>query len=320
MTRDKAMQVIAHRGGAALRVENTLAAFDNAMTLGAAGAELDVHLSRDGQVIVHHDGALHPGYCKGADGTWIDEDNRPRIADLSLAELQRYEIGVPRPGSDYARRHPRIVPVPGQCIPLLRDVIQLAKMRSPHFRLVIEIKTPMEHAARQAWRNLLDATLDILREEDFFARAILCSFDWGALVTAKKQCPELSTWFTTVPLSWFEPGQPPREDDPPDPDYLQTLRTLYGSGAASWYAGLNPRRLAGGYPEAVASAGGDAWFMYDRDCTAARVNALHARGLLAATWSINEPDRDRLTRLARMGMDAACLDEPDLALEATASS
>jgi glycerophosphoryl diester phosphodiesterase len=50
--------VFAHRGGAGLAPENTLAAFDNGMALGADGIELDVRLSRDGVVMVHHDRAL----------------------------------------------------------------------------------------------------------------------------------------------------------------------------------------------------------------------------------------------------------------------
>src|SRR5438477_5757655 len=50
--------VFAHRGGSALAPENTLAAFDNGLALGADGLELDVHLSRDGIVVVHHDRTL----------------------------------------------------------------------------------------------------------------------------------------------------------------------------------------------------------------------------------------------------------------------
>src|SRR4030095_5906616 len=50
--------VYAHRGGAALRPENTLAAFDHGLTLGADGLELDVQLSRGGGVGVHHDDTL----------------------------------------------------------------------------------------------------------------------------------------------------------------------------------------------------------------------------------------------------------------------
>ena len=47
--------VFAHRGGRALGPENTLVAFDLGMASGADGMELDVHLSRDGRVVVCHD-------------------------------------------------------------------------------------------------------------------------------------------------------------------------------------------------------------------------------------------------------------------------
>src|SRR6516165_2768935 len=51
-------RVFAHRGGSGLAPENTIAAFDNGLALGADGLELDVHLSRDGAVVVHHDRLL----------------------------------------------------------------------------------------------------------------------------------------------------------------------------------------------------------------------------------------------------------------------
>jgi len=50
--------VFAHRGGSALAPENTMAAFENGLALGSDGLELDVHLSRDGVVVVHHDRTL----------------------------------------------------------------------------------------------------------------------------------------------------------------------------------------------------------------------------------------------------------------------
>src|SRR5437762_10894569 len=50
--------VFAHRGGSALAPENTIAAFDRGLAAGADGLELDVHLSRDGVVVIHHDRLL----------------------------------------------------------------------------------------------------------------------------------------------------------------------------------------------------------------------------------------------------------------------
>jgi glycerophosphoryl diester phosphodiesterase len=51
--------VFAHRGGSALAPENTMAAFANAVKLGADGIELDVRLSRDGVAVVMHDRTLN---------------------------------------------------------------------------------------------------------------------------------------------------------------------------------------------------------------------------------------------------------------------
>jgi glycerophosphoryl diester phosphodiesterase len=50
--------VFAHRGGMTLGPENTLPTFDAGMQAGADGLELDVHLSSDGAVVVHHDETL----------------------------------------------------------------------------------------------------------------------------------------------------------------------------------------------------------------------------------------------------------------------
>ena len=73
--------VFAHRGGSALAPENTLAAFANGLALGADGIELDVHLSRDGVVVVHHDRTL--------DRT---TNLRGALADRTADELSRADV------------------------------------------------------------------------------------------------------------------------------------------------------------------------------------------------------------------------------------
>jgi glycerophosphoryl diester phosphodiesterase len=83
--------VFAHRGGSALAPENTIEAFDNGLRLGADGLELDVHLSRDGSVMVHHDRTLERTTAlRGplADRT-ADELRRARVPALAEV-LERY--------------------------------------------------------------------------------------------------------------------------------------------------------------------------------------------------------------------------------------
>lgn len=311
-------QLIAHRGGSGLRVENTLAAFEHAIELGAYGAELDAHLSRDGQVVVHHDDRLNPGYCRHVGGNWIDADAALPISMLSYAELQAFDISKPKPDSDYARRHPRIRSVEGQRIPLLREVIRLVKSRSQHFVLVIEIKSPELDAARKPWTALVDASLAVIDVEGFAARSILCSFDWGALRYAKSRHPRLATWFTSDPSSWFDPGQPPVADIPPEAQELARLREARAGGDAPWFAGFDPRRFAGSYVEAIAAAGGNAWFPFHRDCTARTCQESAQLGLDSAAWSANLQDRSELARLVRAGLGYLVVDYPDVDLNALA--
>src|SRR3954462_1483331 len=84
--------VFAHRGGSALAPENTIVAFDNGLALGADGIELDVHLSRDGTVVVHHDKLL--------DRT---TGLRGRLADRTADELRRANVPAL---ADVLARHP----------------------------------------------------------------------------------------------------------------------------------------------------------------------------------------------------------------------
>jgi glycerophosphoryl diester phosphodiesterase len=73
--------VFAHRGGSALAPENTMAAFANGLSLGANGVELDVHLSKDGAVVVHHDTTVD----RTTSGTGA-------VAALSQRELARLDV------------------------------------------------------------------------------------------------------------------------------------------------------------------------------------------------------------------------------------
>ena len=90
-------QVFAHRGGSALAPENTIVAFDHGLALGADGLELDVHLSRDGVVVVHHDRLLDRTTAL-----------RGPIAERTAEELRR--AGVPALGDVLARyRDARVI-------------------------------------------------------------------------------------------------------------------------------------------------------------------------------------------------------------------
>ena len=107
-----------HRGTRGLAPENSLTAFRTALALGVTTLELDVHVTRDGQVVIAHDPRLNPAFTRDAAGRWIDEPGTPLI-QLDLAELQRHEIGRARPGSRYAQMWPDQRGTDGERVPTL---------------------------------------------------------------------------------------------------------------------------------------------------------------------------------------------------------
>lgn len=76
------LQVIAHRGGAKLAPENTLAAFRQALSLGVDMIEIDVVLSKDSAIIVIHDDRID----RTTNGKGI-------VKEMMLEELKKYDAG-----------------------------------------------------------------------------------------------------------------------------------------------------------------------------------------------------------------------------------
>jgi glycerophosphoryl diester phosphodiesterase len=157
--------VFAHRGGAKLAPENTLAAFDRGLEAGADGLELDVQLSRDGLPVVNHD--LDLGRTTNATGP---------VSGMTARELAAVDAGYrfSRDGSFPWRGR-------GLGVPTLAEV--LARYRA--CPLIVEMKVDNEEMAR--------ATVDAVRAAGAVDRVCLGSFGGRALAAARSYEPRLAT-------------------------------------------------------------------------------------------------------------------------------
>ena len=158
--------VIAHRGDSAHKPENTIAAFAGALETGAAIVEFDVHLSRDGEVMVIHD----PTVDRTTNG-------RGLVRQLGLEELRRLSAGYPaRFGATYA----------GERVPTLAEVLGLLRDRA---RAMIEIKT--EAVTDDAEGGIEAHVVDEVRRAGMEKEVALISFDRRALLRCRALAPDM---------------------------------------------------------------------------------------------------------------------------------
>jgi len=158
--------VFAHRGGCALGPENTLATFDAGLAVGADGLELDVHLSADGVLVVHHDETLNRTTSEAGP-----------IARRTAAELGRiaanreWTRGVDQPAATD----------PLYMIPTLRSVFA----RYPHVPIIVEMKVDSEAMGRALAREVQDA--------DAVRRVCAAGFGLRSLRAARRALPQMAS-------------------------------------------------------------------------------------------------------------------------------
>ncbi len=160
--------IMGHRGAKAYEPENTLRSIRRALDMGVAAVEVDVHLSRDGQLVVIHDATV--------DRT---TNGSGRVADLTWAELRRLDAGG------------------GELLPSLEEVVAVVRSRAHLFVELKDRRAVPQLAAFFARQDLFadahvisfwhPALLDLRRQEPRIATGVLfvgCPVDPAGMARA----------------------------------------------------------------------------------------------------------------------------------------
>ena len=260
-----------HRGARGCRPENTLAAVEYALRQGVDGVEVDLCVTADGAVVIHHDLRLNPDTTRDAHGNWIAA--RTPLCDLPLAALRQYDVGRLRPGSAYAAQFPEQTPLDGARIPTLDECVEWVRRQAGNdVVLNLEIKSdprqpkltppPPHYAARIADK------LDQLRLPK---QTFLQSFDWNLLELLTKELNRRNLNFPTG-FTKARPYGPPA---------LQT----------------------------AANKGANIFSCDHRALTKPLVQQAHALGLEVYVWTVNE--KSDIARMIEWGVDAITTDYPE---------
>lgn len=151
--------VYAHRGASAYRTENTMSAIELAIEQGADGIEIDVHLTRDGVVAVHHDETVERVF-----------DGEGALKDLGYDELRRLRArNAPQDALAY--------------VPTLDEV--LARCASENITLNVELKTNIE-----PYPGIERAVIDAVARTGMRERVLYSSFNHQTLMVLRAIDPK----------------------------------------------------------------------------------------------------------------------------------
>ena len=155
---------ISHRGFSGAAPENTLAAFKKAIEAGSDMIELDVHLSKDREVVVIHDDTLKR-----------TTTGNGRVADFNLQELRKLDAGF-WSGSQFR----------GEKIPTLKEVFELARGK-----ILLHIELKEGDLGRYNLIDLTDRTLEEVERAGMLDQVLFGSFNLPAVDRVREKYPQL---------------------------------------------------------------------------------------------------------------------------------
>ena len=183
------IDVHGHRGTRGTRPENTLAAFREALRVGADVLEMDMNVTRDGVIVISHEKSISPDICLGPDGKKLEKP--VPIISLTLEELKKYDCGTIKNA-----RFPAQIPSPGERIPTLAEVFELVKNSTEPAAAKVGFNIETKIVPGEAELSLEPEAfaklfVDLVAKYGMTERTILQSFDWRTLKAAKKLEPKI---------------------------------------------------------------------------------------------------------------------------------
>lgn len=183
-----------HRGARGLKPENTIPAFTTALGFGVTTVELDLAITKDGQIVASHEPWMATEFCLKPDGSTFPqkEELRYNIFQMTYAEVKQWDCG--------SKPHPRF-PEQEKLVaykPLLSDVILAVENHIKSYTKYevdynIEIKSEPEgdnkfHPIPSVFSDMVYQLIDQYLPLD---RVVIQSFDFRVLKYWHEKYPEI---------------------------------------------------------------------------------------------------------------------------------
>lgn len=204
-TTNEAFDIQGHRGCRGLMPENTIPAFLKAIDIGVTTLELDVVVSKDGQLVVSHEPYLSPIICTGTAGENFEDEKKYNLYQMTYAEISKCNCG--------SKVHPKYPEQQKMKVskPLLTDMIDavenyLKQKKLPPIKYNIETKSEpkTDNIAHPTPAVFVDLLYKTLKAKGILGRATVQSFDVRTLQEIKKLNKQLSLALLIESSPYFE--------------------------------------------------------------------------------------------------------------------
>lgn len=288
------IQVYSHRAARGLMPEQTMPAYVETLRLGADYVDMDIGITKDGVLVITHDLGLNPNLTRDANGNWVTEATP--IHSMTLAEVQKYNVGMLKPGSKYGSYfpHQRSVDTP---IPTLKSVVDyVKKVSGDKVGFQIEIKNdPTKPQLTVSPKEFAETLYKFMKEEDIIDRTEVQAFDWQCLVELNKLDPKIKTAYLTD----------------------HTTEVMNDSEPGTWIAGLKPKDYDYSLPKMVKHLGGYCWEPFEVDLTKKDLDEARKLGLKVVVWGWPEEEGSEFSypeviKMIDWKVDGIITDRPDI--------
>lgn len=288
------VQVYAHRGTREYFPENTIPAYKFAVRMHANWLDADVHLTKDGQLVIIHDDTLPMYYLKDANGQYVN--TVIYVNDLTLSQLQSYYMGPPRPATLYAFLFPQQRIVGKVRMPTLEDAVAtMDRYSSSPVYWQLEIKTNPTNPKLSDYKAITTKLVDFLQAHHMVDRVEVQAFDWRALRLIHQLNPKIHTAALL---------------DHTEASFKHQPSPLDGV----WTAGMKPEKYQWNYVAMAHAIGAYCYEPFEKDLTPGMVTEAHDLGMKVVPWHWAENQGSHIdvaltNQLIDMGVDGLIVDD-----------
>jgi glycerophosphoryl diester phosphodiesterase len=283
----KFVEVYAHRGARSFSPENVIPGYKTGLAIGTNWVDMDIGVSKDGEIIVSHDIWLNPDIVQ-KDGKFLADsrsqmykqlESSPQGLDVAVApyllknmttkQIQQYDVGSLNPKSPYAQYFPMQLAVPNTPMPTLAEVVKYVHATAgKNVKFQIEIKNDPIHPDWTLSPSEFASKLNTFIVKNKLVNDVeIQSFDWEPLYELHKLNPKIKLAFLV--------GY----------DDIERMQSTDAKQAGLWSGGKLLKDYNNSIPQMVKALGGSCYEPEDVSLTKEDLDEAHKLGLKVVVWT-----------------------------------